>query len=134
MRAVKWHRKGVALALYRICLVFKLLGVVLYAGGMVAAFVASKTEERRFAVHRVAAVGIALLWVFGYLLTQQLKVALTEMWILGGFIASTVSYLSLVTSASREAPTRIDTIRSGAPFVFAIVLMVFRPTWEMLEK
>lgn len=133
-RAVKWHRRSVELALYRTCLVFKLLGVVLYAGGMVAAFVTMSPAERKFAVHRIAAVGVALIWVFGYLLTQQLAVALTEMWILGGFLASAVSKLSLVKAATREKPTRSDMIRSGMPFVVAIVLMVFRPTWEMFKR
>lgn len=122
-----------AFALYKLCLVLKLLGVTMYAGGMVAAFVTSSKAERKVAVHRVAATGIALIWVFGYLLTLQLDVRLTELWILGGFLASILSKLALVRTATRDKPTVGDMLASAVPFVTAVVLMVFRPTWEMLR-
>jgi len=119
------------MTLYRLCLVLKLSGVMLYAGGMVASFVATDVKQRRFAVHRLASVGIGMIWVFGYVLTQLLMISPLECWILSGFLASFHSNFWLVRSLRKPVSTR-SIVLCTFPFVAGLVLMVFRPTWAMI--
>ena len=128
-RPVFHDRARVDFVLYRICLVCKLVGVALYAGGIVAAFVATTKKERHFATHWITSIAITIIWTAGSVLAAQLKVRLFELWILGGFAMTLVSKGVLVRSLYREKPLPRDMIATGISFVVAIALMVFRPTW-----
>jgi hypothetical protein len=117
------------MAYYRVILLFKFVGVLLYAGGLIGSFVATSLVDRKRAVHAVASPGLVITWSAGYLLITQLHVALTELWILGAIVLSLVSQLALVYSVSRDRRTVGALIMSGAPLFLVLVLMVFRPTW-----
>jgi hypothetical protein len=116
--------------MYRVILLFKLLGVLLYAGGLLAAFVSTSLKERKRAVHAIASPGLALTWAGGYLLTIQLHLPLTELWILGGLVLSLVSQLALVHSVSRDRRSVPAFLAAAIPLFGALALMVFRPVWS----
>jgi hypothetical protein len=114
---------------YRLVLVLKFVGVLLYAGGLIASFVASSLAERRRAVHAVASPGLLLTWIAGYLLTLEQQIPLTEAWTLGGLFCSLASQLALVNSVSRDRRTPGAFLAAFVPLLAVLVLMVFRPTW-----
>ncbi len=117
------------MAYYRVILLIKFVGVVLYAGGLIGSFVATSLVDRKRAVHSIASPGLVITWSAGYLLITQLHVPLTELWILGAIVLSLVSQLALVYSVSRDRRTIGTLIMSGVPLLLVLVLMVFRPTW-----
>lgn len=116
---------------YPLLLVLKFVGVMLFAGGYVAAFVASEPSERRRAVHDVASPGLGLTWLAGFLLTLQLGIAWNELWILGGFLFSLIVQLTLVYSVERARRTRGVAALAGAALFVVVLLMVLRPTWSL---
>ena len=118
--------------MYRLILLFKLVGVLLYAGGLIAAFVATALKERKRAVHAIASPGLVLTWAAGYSLVTQLHLALTELWIVGGLGLSLVSQLALVYSVSRDRRTVGTLLATAIPLFLVLALMVFRPTWSDL--
>ena len=118
--------------MYRLILLFKLVGVLLYAGGLIAAFVATSLKERKRAVHAIASPGLVLTWAAGYSLTTQLHLPLTELWILGGLGLSLVSQLALVHGVSRDRRTVPALLATAIPLFLVLALMVFRPTWSDL--
>lgn len=116
---------------YRVVLLLKFIGVLLYAGGLVASFVASSLPERKRAVHAVASPGLVLTWGAGYLLTLEQHIPLTEAWILGGLLCSLASQLALVHGVSRNRRTIGAMLAACVPLLAVLVLMVFRPTWPV---
>ena len=118
--------------MYRLILLFKLVGVLLYAGGLITAFAAGSLKERKRAVHAIASPGLVLTWAAGYSLTMQLHLALTELWIIGGLGLSLVSQLALVYSVSRDRRTVPALLATAIPLFLVLALMVFRPTWSDL--
>ncbi len=121
------------MTLYRLLLVVKFAAVMGYAGGFVAAFVASSLDERRRAVHGIASPALFLVWAAGYGLTTVLRVSMLELWILGGLVLSLASLLALVYGVSRDARSRGVFFAAGAPLLVVVILMAFRPTWEALR-
>ncbi|WP_223645106.1 hypothetical protein [Corallococcus sp. EGB] len=119
--------------LYRLLLLLKFVGVVLFGGGLVAALVATTSRDRKRAVHAIASPGLVLTWSAGYLLTLQLNVALTEPWILGGLSLSLVSQLALGALATHERRTLTGALLAAVPFFFVLVLMIFRPRWPGVD-
>jgi hypothetical protein len=115
---------------HRIILVLKLAAVMAYAGGIVAAFVASLPEERKRAVHQVASPALLATWLLGYVLTLQVGVGLFEAWIAMAFVLSMASNLLLVYCVTREKRTAAWFALCIAPVLLVVVLMVFRPTWH----
>ena len=122
------HSPGVTV--YRLLLVLKFLGVLGYAGGLVAAFVATAPAERKRAVHAIASPALLVTWVAGWLLADRLGVALTELWVLGGLVLSCVSLLALIRAARRPRSDRVAFATAAAPLVAVVVMMAFRPTWS----
>jgi hypothetical protein len=118
---------------YRLLLLLKFVGVVLFGGGLVAALVATTSRERKRAVHGIASLGLVVTWTAGYLLTLQLNVALTEPWILGGLSLSLVSQLALVAMATHERRTVAGALLAAVPFFCVLVLMIFRPRWPGVD-
>lgn len=115
---------------YRLLLVLKFAGVLGYAGGLGAAFVAGAPRDRRRAVHLVASPALLLVWLAGYGLAAMLGVALTELWILGGLLLSFASLLVLIGTAGREVRTPATALAATLPLVAVLFLMAFRPTWS----
>ena len=117
---------------YRLLIVAKFIGVVVFGGGLVGRFLARDEASRRLAIHAVASPGLMLVWLAGYGLTVTLGVALTEMWIIGGLVFSLASQIALVAFGKREtSPLVIAT--SSIPLVVVLFLMAFRPTWSSIR-
>lgn len=115
--------------LYRLLLLVKLLAVLGYAGGLGAGLLTSSLPERRRAVHAVASPALAVVWLTGYALCEQLGVGLGELWVLGGLCGSFVSLAALVASlhaARRSTSAALSVFALGA----VLALMVLRPTWS----
>ncbi|RKH66229.1 hypothetical protein [Corallococcus aberystwythensis] len=119
--------------IYRLLLLMKFVGVVLYGGGLVGALAATGSRERKRAVHAIASPGLVVTWTAGYLLTLQFNLALTEAWILGGLALSLVSQLALVSMASRERRTVPGALLAAVSFFGVLVLMIFRPRWPWVD-
>ncbi|NOK34215.1 hypothetical protein HMI49_13515 [Corallococcus exercitus] len=119
--------------IYRLLLLLKFVGVVLYGGGLVGALVATTSQDRKRAVHAIASPGLVVTWTAGYLLTLQFQLALTEAWILGGLSLSLVSQLALVAMATRERRTLTGALMAAVPFFLVLVLMIFRPRWPWVD-
>ncbi|AUX48399.1 hypothetical protein SOCE26_099330 [Sorangium cellulosum] len=118
------------MAAYQILLLIKFVGVILYSGGLIGSFVATALVDRKRAVHAVASPGLVVTWIAGYLLTTQLQVPLTELWIVAAIPLSLVSQLALVHSVSRDRRTTGAFVSAFAPLFMVLLMMVFRPTWS----
>lgn len=119
---------------YRLLLLFKFVGVAVYAGGLIGSFVATSLADRKRAVHNIASPGLLVTWATGYLLTMQVNVTMTELWTLGALLLSVVSQIALVRSVTREERTLGSFAAAFVPFFLVLVLMVFRPTWAGLKS
>lgn len=117
---------------YRLLIVLKFLGVVVFGGGVVARFLVRDAEVRRRAIHAVASPGLILVWVAGYGLCVTLDVALTELWILGGLVFSLAAQVALVAFGKRDASPLV-VAASALPIVVVLFLMAFRPTWSSIR-
>jgi hypothetical protein len=115
------------ITVYRLLLVLKLCGVLLFAGGLIGAGIHGDVASRRRAVHRVASPGLVLTWATGYGLSVLIGVSLGQLWIVGGLALSLLAQLALVHSVTRGGPrsARLAVL----PLVATLVLMVFRPVW-----
>jgi hypothetical protein len=117
---------------YRVLLLCKFVSVLAYAGGFAGAFLASSPQERRRAVHAVAGPSLLCVWVFGYLLSEQLQVSLMELWILGGLVFSSVTQMVLSRGVARDVRGPRLFVAALIPLLLVVGLMVFRPTWSTL--
>jgi small neutral amino acid transporter SnatA (MarC family) len=118
---------------YQLLLLVKFIGVVVYGGGLVAAFLSTSLPERKRAVHRVASPALLVIWVAGFFLTLELGVSLLELWIIGGLVLSFVSQGALVRSVTRDTRSVSAFLFAACPLVLVLALMVFRPTWEIFR-
>jgi hypothetical protein len=116
---------------YRVLHLLKFLGVMLLSGGTAASLLASSGSERQRAAHAIAAPGLLLTWIAGYLLSLQLGVGLGELWTLGGVLFSFGSHVALLGSLSRHRSLPV-LVAVVAPLLLTLSLMVFRPTWAMV--
>jgi hypothetical protein len=117
----------------RVLLLIKLVAVLGYAGGLVAAFVSSAPAERKRAVHHIASPALVVVWLSGVLLTLEQSVPFTEPWIAGGLVLSLVSQLALVHSVTRDLQSRGAFFAAALPLAAVLYLMIFRPTWDSLR-
>lgn len=134
MRMLDPRRRILAMTVYRLLLVFKFVGVCAYAGGLVASFVATTHADRKRAVHSIASPGLLATWVAGYLLTTQVNVTMTELWILGGLVLSLASQIALIRSLKSATRTVSAFAAAAVPLILVLALMVFRPTWGSLRS
>jgi hypothetical protein len=119
------------MTVYRIFLLFKFIGVMLYGGGVVARIVSTEPAAQKRVVHSVASPGLLLTWIAGYLLSLEVHVPLTELWVLGGLGLSLASQIALVRSVSRHsASPRLHTWLAALLLLSVLALMIFRPTWQ----
>ncbi|MDC0712353.1 hypothetical protein POL68_28075 [Stigmatella sp. ncwal1] len=119
---------------YRLLLLLKFIGVIVYGGGLIGSFASTALADRKRAVHAIASPGLVVTWFAGYLLTTQLQIPLTEFWILGGILLSLASQLALVYSVSRDRRTVTAFAAAAFPLCLVLLLMVFRPTWSELRS
>lgn len=106
----------------------KLLAVLAFFAGAVGATCCQSFEDRQRFAYRLAAPGFFALWAFGVGLTQVSHISLVSVWLLGGAAASLVIINAVLYATGREErATRGARITALAPFVIALVLMVWRP-------
>jgi hypothetical protein len=115
--------------IYRLLLLLKFIGVVLFAGGLVASALGGTLAERRRAVHKVASPGLLLIWISGYFLADRLFIPISEAWIVGGFALSLLAQLGLAGSVAREPWRKAPFALAAGSLLLVLALMVFRPTW-----
>ena len=121
------------MTLYQSILVLKFLGVMVYAGGLIAGFVATSRQERRRAAHFIASPALIVTWCTGYALAWLGGFGLFELWILSALLLSFASNLSLVHSVVRGRRTHLSFAASAIPLAIAVIVMVVRPTWGLLR-
>lgn len=117
------------MAVYSLLKIAKFLAILVYVGGLGAAFVARDSKWQALLVHRVASPALLLAWCLGYALTAVIGVNLTELWVLGGLGLSLASHSALVFSAAKGRQDRAILAFATIPLVLTIVLMVTKPTW-----
>ena len=106
----------------------KLLGVLAFFAGTVGATCAGTYEDRQRFAFRLAGPGFFFLWAFGVGLSSISHISLLSIWLLGGAFCSIVTINAVLYAVGREErATRGARIFALAPFVIAVVLMVWRP-------
>jgi uncharacterized membrane protein len=118
------------MTVYNLVLIAKLLSVLSYAGGLIAAFVAQEPAERRLAVHSIASTGLLATWSTGIALAWLSGVKLFELWIVVSFALSLISQLALVYSVLKQDRSATAFTRCALPLGLIIGLMVVKPTWS----
>ena len=106
----------------------KLLGVLAFFTGAVGATCCASYEDRQRFAYRLAAPGFFLLWGFGVGLSQVSHISLLSGWLLLSALCSLIIVNAVLYAAGK--PDRATTgarIFALAPFVVALVLMVWRP-------
>lgn len=117
------------MTLYRLLMWFKLSGVCLFAGGLLAAFLASDLTERKRAVHAIASPAVLVIWGAGYGLSVLREIPLTTPWLAAGIGLSLASQLALVYAVARDRRDAKMLAAAALPFMLALTLMIFRPSW-----
>ena len=121
------------LAVYRLLLLVKFVGVLLFAGSAVALVVARDLEDRKVAVHRVGSPGLLITWGAGYALTEASGVPFTELWVLGAFALTFLAQGALTWSVSRPGrPVRGPATVAAACLLAVLALMIWKPQWVAL--
>ncbi|HVJ66141.1 MAG TPA: hypothetical protein VM901_12865 [Bdellovibrionota bacterium] len=106
--------------------------MLVFSGGIVAAFVAESPAAKKVAVHRIASTGLLILWISGAFLATKLGVSHAELWITLGFFFSFVTQGALVSSIKTTKPG--PKVVAIVFLVLSLVDMVYKPTWEQLLK
>ncbi len=119
--------------MYQAVLVLKLLSVMGFAGGVVAAFTSADLETRKRAAHRVASPALLATWGCGYLLAGIAHWPLGELWVVGGLASSVIANAVLVICVTRDLRGTGAFMSVAVPIVFTVVLMVFKPTWSVFR-
>jgi hypothetical protein len=109
-------------------LVPKFCAVLAYAGAVGAALLGDGLEARRFAAHRVAGPALLATWVLGCAAVESLHQPLTQPWIVGAVVLSSVGQFALGYSVS-EPGRRTAPVVAGvvAALAAVVALMVWRP-------
>ena len=115
---------------YQLILIPKFCGVLLFAGGLGAAFSPLTLVQRKLAVHRVASFGLLLTWLCGLGAAEIIGLAPSELWIIASLVLSTLAQGVLVWSVLREG-RRTPAVFAAAvlPLALTLVFMVVKPTW-----
>jgi hypothetical protein len=110
----------------------KFASVFAYAGGVGVGLFGDTVQTRKRAVHLLASPALLVVWLSGYLLSIQMRVALHEAWVLGGFLCSLLAHGLLTRAARQETPPRSLCVVILASLGGALAFMIFRPTWWRL--
>jgi hypothetical protein len=106
----------------------KFAGVLLFAGGVVAALVARDLKDRQVAVHRVASPGLLATWIGGYLLADALAQRFWQVWLVAAYLLTFALQGVLTWSVAREGRRgAVAVTASVALLVASLVMMVWRP-------
>ncbi len=115
------------MSLYQLLLVLKLSSVIGFAGGAVAALLATDAAARKRAVHGVASPSLLATWLAGYALATLEGIPLSRPWIVGSLILSSFVNVALVYCAARGRRGALPTVAVAVPLFGIIVLMVLKP-------
>jgi hypothetical protein len=118
---------------YHLLLLVKFAGVLLFAGGAMASFVASDLEARKGVIHRQGSLGLLLTWLSGFGLAHTLGWTLTQLWLIAGLAVSFVTQGILTWSvAAPGRPKRGPAIAVGALITVTLAIMIWKPTWKLV--
>jgi len=119
--------------MYQAVLVLKFLGVMGFAGGVVASFTSTDLETRKRAAHRVASPSLLVTWFCGFTLAEIARFPLAELWLVGGLALSLIANAVLVICVARELRGIGAFMSVAAPITLTVALMVFKPTWGIFR-
>jgi hypothetical protein len=122
------HTPGVSL--YLPLLVVKFLGVLAYAGGLGARFLAEGAAAQKRAVHAVASPAIVVVWLAGWGLCELGGTSIGELWIVIGLLLSLASQLALVYGVARPVRPLPALLGALGPLLLVVLAMVYRPRWS----
>jgi hypothetical protein len=123
----------VAVLRYHLLLLVKFTGVLLFAGGAMASFIASDLEARKAAIHRQGSLGLLLTWLSGFGLAHTLGWTLTQLWLVAGLAVSFVTQGVLTWSVAAPGPPKRGAASAVAALVVAtLAIMIWKPTWQMV--
>lgn len=117
---------------YQGLLVLKLLAVMGFAGGALAAFLSPDAGVRKRAVHRVGSPSLLAVWLLGYALLALRGAPLFEAWIVGAFALSVLANAALAYAVARQRSDARAFAVAGVLVASIVVLMVLKPTWAEL--
>jgi len=120
------------LFLYQGLLVMKLVSVMGFAGGLIAAFIGNDRATRKFAAHRVASPSLLAIWLFGYALLALNGWPLFEFWVVGALALSLVANAALAYCVARDRRSTRAFMGTASPVVASVVLMVLKSTWAQV--
>jgi len=107
--------------------------MLLFVGGMGAAFAPLSFADRKRAVHRFASFGLLLTWLGGIAAAESGKLKISELWLIGSLVLSALTHGVLVWSVLKEGRrTRTVFIAALVPLIITTVLMIYRTTWARL--
>ncbi len=112
----------------------KFLALLVYAASLGVGLANVDSATRKQAVHLWSSPALFVVWLCGYVLTLYTGVALTQLWVAGGFASSLTAHLVMTRLA------RLRNVTTGQRAVVlglvgaTLSLMVFRPTWWSLAS
>jgi hypothetical protein len=119
---------------YHLLLLVKYTGVLLFAGGAMASFIASDLEARKRAVHRQASLGLGLTWLSGFALAYTLGWTLTQLWLIAAVVTSIlINGILSYTVGAPDRPKRGPAIAVAVLFVATLGVMIWKPTWKLVS-
>lgn len=110
----------------------KFTSVFAYAASAGVGLWGNAEQLRKRAVHLWASPALVMIWLSGYFLTLQARVSLSELWIVGGFVASLAAQVTLTRAAREQGSGPLLRRATVGLLLLALGLMVVRPTWESL--
>lgn len=122
------------MSLYQLLLIVKFLGVMGYAGGIVAAFATSGEAEGKRALHGIASPALLVTWMAGYSLLAISGLPMFELWPVGGLVFSLASNAALVVFITKGQRTKAAFAWVVVPLVVVVGLMVVKPEWRVFSR
>jgi hypothetical protein len=122
------------MSLYQALLTLKFFGVMGFAAGTAGAWLASSLVDRKRAVHAVASPSLLVTWCCGFTLLALSGLPMFELWVIGGWVLSMVSNVTLVVSVAKERRTLGAFVWTTLPLLGVVALMVVKPLWVQVVR
>lgn len=119
---------------YQGLLVLKLLSVMGFTGGLIAAFLGADAATRERAAHRVASPCLLGVWLSGYALLGLSGWPLFELWIVAALLLSLGANTALAYCVARGRRGLRAFLATASPVIGVVVLMVLKPTWAQVMR
>lgn len=112
----------------------KFLALLLYAAALGVGLANFDASTRKRAIHLWASPALIVVWLCGYVLTLYTGVALTQLWVAGGFALSLGAHLVVTRVARQPIVTASQRAVVLGLVGVTLCLMIFRPTWWSLTS